>query len=78
LLAALEGRPRAAAQLVGYSEAIYAARGEVREGNETAATDRARTLAVAALGDAFDRCRAAGATLRDAEVRAIAFATADG
>ena len=78
LLAALEGRPQAAAQLVGYSEAIYAARGEVREGNETVATDRARTMAASALGDAaFDRWRAAGAKLRDAEIRAIAFATAD-
>jgi len=78
LLAALEGRPRAAAQLVGYSEAIYAARDEVREANETAATNRARTLAAAALGDAaFDRLCAAGAKLRDVEIGAIAFATAD-
>jgi hypothetical protein len=78
LLAALERRSRAAARLVGYSEAIYAARGEVREGNETAATERARTLAAAALGDvAFERCRAAGAKLRDAEVAVIAFATVD-
>ncbi len=78
LLAALERRPRAAAQLVGYSEAIYAARDEVREANETAATNRARTLAAAALGEAaFDRLCAAGAKLRDAEIRAIAFATVD-
>lgn len=78
LLAALERRPCAAARLVGYSEAIYAARDEVREGNETAATNRARTLAATALGDAaFDRLCAAGAKLRDAEIRAIAFATAD-
>ena len=78
LLAALEARPCAAARLVGYSEAIYAARSEVREANETAATHRARTLASAALGEAaFERCCAAGAKLRDAEIRAIAFATAD-
>jgi predicted ATPase/DNA-binding winged helix-turn-helix (wHTH) protein len=78
LLAALEGRPCAAAQLVGYSEAIYTARDEVREANETAATQRARALGTAALGDAaFDRCRAAGAKLRDADVAAVAFATAD-
>ena len=78
LLAALEFRPCAAAQLAGYSEAIYAARDEVREANETAATKRARTLAVAALGDAaFDRLCAAGAKLRDAEIGAIAFARAD-
>jgi hypothetical protein len=79
LLAALERRPRAAAQLVGYSEAIYATRNEVREGNETAATNRARTLAAATLGDAvFERLCAVGAKLRDVEVAALAFAEADG
>jgi len=79
LLAALESRPLAAAQLVGYSEAIYAARDEVREANETAATDRARTLATSVLGQpAFDRAYAAGAQLRDAEIEAIAFARTDG
>jgi hypothetical protein len=78
LLAALESRPCAAAQLVGYSEAIYAARDEVREANETAASNRARALAATALGDApFERWHAAGAKLRDDEVEAIAFATAD-
>jgi predicted ATPase/DNA-binding winged helix-turn-helix (wHTH) protein len=78
LLAALERRPRAAIRLVGYSEAIYAARNEVREANETVATNRARTLAAAALnGAAYDRLYATGARLRDAEIRAIAFATAD-
>jgi len=78
LLAALERRFPAAAQLIGYSEAIYAARDEVREANETAATNRARTLATAALGDtSFDRWCAAGAKLRDADIRAIAFATAE-
>jgi len=78
LLAALEQRHRAAAQLVGYSEGIYTARGEVREANETAATNRARTLAAAALGDAeFDRLCAAGVKLRDADIQAIAFGTAD-
>ena len=75
LLAALEGRFTAAAELVGYSEAIYAARNEVREANETAATNRARPLATAALGkSSFDRSYAAGARLSDAEIRAIAFA----
>ena len=76
LLAALEGRFTAAAELVGYSEAIYAARNEVRESNETAATDRARTLATAALGKPeFDRLHAAGAKLSYADIRAIAFAS---
>ena len=75
LLAALERRPRAAAQLIGYSEAIYAARDEVREANETAATKRARTLTAAALGHAAcDRLCAAGAKLRAPEIGAIAFA----
>jgi len=78
LLAALEGRFSAAAQLVGYSEAIYAARKEVREANETAATLRARSLAAAALGkSAFDRLHAAGARLPDAQVRTVAFGPAD-
>jgi predicted ATPase/DNA-binding winged helix-turn-helix (wHTH) protein len=78
LLAALEGRFAAAAQLIGYSEAIYAKRNEVREANETAATARARSLATASLGKrAFDRSYAAGAKFPDAKIRAIAFATAD-
>ena len=78
LLAALEGRPRAAARLVGYSEAIYAMRNEVREGNETVATSRARSLAAAALGDVlFNRLCAAGAKLRDVDAGALAFADAD-
>ena len=74
LLAALEGRPRAAAQLVGYSEAIYAVRKEAREANEANATNRARTLTGAVLGDVeFDRLYVEGASLRDAEVASIAF-----
>jgi predicted ATPase len=78
LLAALERRPCAAAQLVGYSEAMYAARGEVRDANETAATNRARTFASTALGKAlFERWCAAGVKLRDAQIQAIAFSAAD-
>jgi hypothetical protein len=42
LLCALEGRPRAALRLAAYSEALYAARGETRELNETDATLRAQ------------------------------------
>jgi predicted ATPase/DNA-binding winged helix-turn-helix (wHTH) protein len=78
LLAALESRKCAAAQLLGYSEAIYAARGEVREANETAASNRARALAVTALGVAsFARWYAAGVKLRDAEIEGVALATVD-
>lgn len=78
LLAALEGRPRASGLLAGYADARHAARDISREFNESAAFDRACQLARAALGDAaFERLRADGATLRDEQVAAIAFATAD-
>ena len=78
MLAALEGRPRTAAQLLGYAEAIYAARDEAPEKNEAAAMARARTLAGAALGDAgFARLHADGAALRDADVGTLAFGSED-
>jgi hypothetical protein len=78
LLAALESRPQAAARLAGYAEAIYTARDEAREGNEAAALARARTLAVAALGEAsVERAIAEGAALCDVHIEALAFGTAD-
>jgi hypothetical protein len=78
LLCALESRPRAAVKLAAYSEAIYAARKEARELNETAATTRAQSLARRALDDAtFARLYAEGATFRDCEVEAMAFAADD-
>jgi predicted ATPase/DNA-binding winged helix-turn-helix (wHTH) protein len=79
LLAALEGRPRAAAQLLGFAEAIYAARREDRGStNEATAITRARTMAAAALGDAEEaRLRAEGAALREAEIAALAFGDRD-
>jgi len=78
LFCALEGRAGAAVKLAAYSETIYAARGEAREQNETAATARARSLARERLDDAtFARHHAAGAALRDAEVAAVAFAARD-
>lgn len=79
LLCALEGRPRAAIRLAAYSEAIYAARDEAREQNETAATTRAQALARRALDDpaSFPRLHDEGAALRDAEVAAVAFAIDD-
>jgi len=75
LLAALEERPRAAARLLGYVDAVYAARHEERGStNEDAAIARAAALAVAALGEpAAARLRADGALLRAAEVAALAF-----
>jgi predicted ATPase/DNA-binding winged helix-turn-helix (wHTH) protein len=74
LFCALDGRPRAAVELAAYSEAIYAAREETRERNETEATNRALSIARLALDDAeLARARAEGALLRDAGVAAIAF-----
>jgi hypothetical protein len=78
LLAALQSRPRAAAQLLGYADANYAARNEQNEGNEAQALARARALATAALGEAaFATAHADGAALRDADVAALAFAGVD-
>jgi hypothetical protein len=78
LLCALQGRHRAAVKLAAYSEAIYAAREEEREQNETAATMRARTLARQELDDAsLARLHAEGAGLRDAEIAGVAFAAED-
>ncbi|MFT3957202.1 MAG: winged helix-turn-helix domain-containing protein [Piscinibacter sp.] len=77
LLCALEAHMRAAALLAGYSDARNAPVGP-RESNEAAAVERAERLARAALGDAeFERLRAAGAGLQDAEIEAIAFASKD-
>ena len=74
LLAALQSRPQAAAQLLGYADANYTARREHHEGNEAQALARARALATAALGEAaFATAYADGAALRDAEVAALAF-----
>lgn len=73
LVAALETRPRAAVRLAG-----YAAQEDTREANEATAHIRACALARAALSDAeFDRLRADGRLLRDAQIEAIAFATDD-
>lgn len=78
LLAAQEARPRAAARLAGYADADYAAREMTPQTNEANAHRRACTLARAALGDAeFERRRAEGRLLRDEQIEAIAFATAD-
>jgi hypothetical protein len=79
LLAALEGRPRAAALLAGYAHATYAARDLLRHPIEVACRQRAHALARDALGDAaFDRLRAEGRQLRDAQIAALAFAGDDG
>ena len=78
LLAALEQRPRAAARLLGYAQAFYAAREEAIEANEAAATTRARSLATAALGEAaFVQANVDGATLRDIDIAGLAFSSDD-
>jgi len=78
LLAALEDRPRAAARLLGYAAAIYAARDETREMNEQAAMARAERLSRTAIGDEeFTLLHAEGATLLDDEIASLAFDPAD-
>lgn len=78
LFAALEKRPAAAARLCGYATASHARIGERREINETTIFDRASQFAASALGVAeFERLQAEGRVLRDEEVAAIAFGTAD-
>ena len=78
LLAALEGRPRAAARLAGYADNAYAMRSTARFATDMAARDRCHALARAALGDAsFDALVAQGRALRDDEVAELAFADTD-
>ena len=79
LLAALEARPRAAARLLGYCEAVYLARhGETLAPNEAAAVDRARALASAAIGLAdFQRLRTEGAKLATVDISSLAFGIED-
>jgi predicted ATPase len=78
LLAALERRPRAAARLLGYAQASYAAREEAIEANEATAIARARSLATAVLGEAaFVQAHADGATLRDIDIAGLAFGSDD-
>lgn len=78
LLAATQGRPQAAARLCGRADADYAAKGEQRQINEQRNAERARACARHALGEAgFASAHQAGATLSDAEVAALAFASTD-
>ncbi|MBB3281256.1 winged helix-turn-helix domain-containing protein [Mitsuaria sp. BK037] len=77
LLAALEGRPRAAARLAGHVESGTA--GLLRFGeNEALAGARAQRLAREALGAAeFERLKQDGMLLRNADIGALAFALTD-
>jgi len=75
LLAALEARPYAAARLLGYAEAAYAARhDDMGSTNEAAAVTRARAMVALALNEAeVARLHAEGVALRDADIAALAF-----
>jgi predicted ATPase/DNA-binding winged helix-turn-helix (wHTH) protein len=78
LIAAVEKRPRAAARLAGYADALYARDQNVREANEAMAAERASAL----IGQSLDRAerealKAAGALLRDDEVPELAFGACD-
>jgi hypothetical protein len=78
LLAALEQRTAAAAQLCGYSSAAHEMVEGHREPNEAAAYDRAHRLAASALGDSeFERLQSEGRSLRDGDIEAIAFGSGD-
>ena len=78
LLAALEQRPRAAARLLGYADAAYAAIATAREVNEARAVERAATLCHASLSPAaFEQGRRDGARLADADLAGLAFAVDD-
>lgn len=78
LLAAVEGRPRAAARLAGHADAGYAARDITRYPNDVAARDRCVALARAALGDATcDTLIAQGRTLSDDAAVELALAEID-
>jgi hypothetical protein len=78
LLAALEGRPRAAAKLLGFGDASWARIGRKRGATTRRMVQRAESIATGALGnDALARLRREGADLRDEDVDALAFATED-
>jgi predicted ATPase len=74
LLAALERRPEAAAQLAGAADQRYDDTADVRQANEAAARARAWSIAASALGaDEAQRLHASGRGLSDDAVAALAF-----
>ena len=78
LLAALEGRPRAAALLLGYADGVHAAIGKAREVNEARMARKAEGLARAALpAQEVDHLKVQGAALRHEDVAALAFGEED-
>ena len=79
LLAALEGRARAAAKLCGFADAIYSTEGgAVRQVNEARAAERAKGIACEAIGDSeFERLKAEGARLSAEAAESLAFGPAE-
>ena len=78
LLAALEGRPHAAALLLGYADGVHAALGKAREVNEARMARKAEGLVREALPvEVFTELKMRGAALRQEDVAALAFGVAD-
>ena len=78
LLAALEGRPRTAAKLLGAGDAGWARAGRRPGATTRAVEERATSMVIATLGDeAFARLRREGNVLHGEDIGAIAFATDD-
>jgi predicted ATPase/DNA-binding winged helix-turn-helix (wHTH) protein len=76
-LAALEGRPEAAAQLVGAADRRYDDAADTRQANEAAARTHAWEMAESALGaDEARRLHAVGRGVDDDSVAALAFGPA--
>ncbi len=78
LQAALQGRPRAAAKLLGVGDASWARAGRQRGATTDRFVQRAESMAAGALGDTtFAHLRREGTVLRNEDVDAIAFAGED-
>jgi hypothetical protein len=74
LLAALQGRPRSVARLCGYGEATYARYGSARPISCARDAQRGERMAREQIGDAdYERIKAEGAAMCDADVAAVAF-----
>ncbi|MCU0938535.1 MAG: helix-turn-helix transcriptional regulator [Burkholderiaceae bacterium] len=79
LLAALEGRPRATAALLGYADEGFRRRGERPEPNEARSRARAEGMASAALGtEAAAEITRLGALLNDEQAGRLGLAQEDG
>jgi hypothetical protein len=79
LLAALEGRLRAAAALLGYADAGYRGRGERPEPNEARGRAQAEALAVAGLGsETVAELGRGGAILNDEQAGRLGLSMEDG